>query len=280
MATYQTEEAPPIVYENHPVGTGFTGVITECALAKNPIAEYPNKDGSVTKAHKRQAVITNTSGHTKTYEDANGQTVTVPHQVRQVFQFYENPNGSIRKPASGGIFDLWKSVLGVSPKFEPFDDEEIVGRVVMYGVEENIGEGQHAGKTFANISVMMPAQDQTIPEGVKLWTQAERSQVASGGYNAQSPPTAQQVTDSAPQDGTAGMREHVKQGCHKWIAHNLQQGAWAAEEGAKFTIFVNSENDVDRLKEFAQKAESDLKGSFGIMPDVDPMSTGGDALPF
>ena len=50
MAVYKTEEAPPIEYENHPVGTGFTGVITEVAInKKTPTAEYPNNDGTLTR---------------------------------------------------------------------------------------------------------------------------------------------------------------------------------------------------------------------------------------
>lgn len=290
MAVYEAKAAESVIeYENHPEGSGFVGVITECGIPQQSTVEYPNKDGSTTTAHKRYLIITNISGQNKTYTDGNGQQQTSPHLAFQRFQFYQNPDGTMRIPTDKSqMYQVWKQVLGKKPTFQPFDDEELVGRVILYGIEHNEGEGKNAGKTFANVTSMMPAPDQNIPEGIKLITQEQRAAARAGNQNGSyassngttsngSPATAPQ--QEAPAEGTAGHREHMKDACRKWIVYLAENEVYTEKQAQNFENFVNNENETAKLKEFCAKAEADCKGAFLTIPTPHPESTGGDDLP-
>ena len=177
------------------------------------------------------------------------------------------------------MFQVWKQILGTTPTFMPFDDEEIVGRVILYGVEHNAGEGQHQGKTFANVTSMMAAPDQTIPEGIKLWTQEERAMYRS--QNDQVADDAPVAAQTAPdvQPGTAGHREHMREACRKWIVYLVQNEVYSENMQVNYENFVNNENDSAKLKEFCTKAETDCKDAFLVLPNPHPESTAGDELP-
>ena len=118
----------------------------------------------------------------------------------------------------------------------------------MYGVMHvDAKDQENPDKVYANLTaVPMRHDDQTIPEDAKLITQASRNEYE-----------AEKAQEDAPEEGTAGATEGVRDTCRGWIEHCIAMGVHTAEQGQKYSNWLNGSPQVADMEKFIKKCEAD-----------------------
>ena len=201
-------------YEKHPEGGRYRGYIRQVWKLDDKVSRFPKPGSDELRdvpTIQRQLIVENCDGKAQyDYTDDDGTTTTHNHSCTTYFAIYD---GSVSPKTKVG--KLYASILGEAPAM-PFDDEQVLGTYVTYMCEHS-EDGQ-----YANCTSIRADHDQSPPDSsvaiVKTVTQAEQAaKSGSNSTNSSTPATAQQQADSAPQEGTAGAREHLRNACRKWI---------------------------------------------------------------
>ncbi len=253
MAKIEMTKSSGGTFTPHQSGTMFKGFVEE-VIVMDRVSFPDERTGGVSYFDPRQFVIRNMDGKANyTYTDDDGAEQSAPCTVRtRPLYFRCKDGGGYSAPTSKAqMYQYYTSVLGETPDWNNFDDECVLGSVVIYGVlHVSANDPQDTSKVFSNLTqTPMRNDDQTLPEGTKFIYQAERAE-----HNKEA------SSGDAPEDhatGSAGQSESYKGDCRAWVTHLVKHQVYTVEQQEKYLSWLNNSPKVEDMQRFITKAEAD-----------------------